>query len=161
MKQDETIYSTSIDSPLGKIGLFSTESNLIQLSFLELKPTSTQPPILGDVQKQLVEYFEGKRDQFELSLSPKGSQFQMRVWDELLAIKKGQTTYYQKISNHLNCQNGSRAVGHAVGSNPIPIIIPCHRVLGKKGALVGYSGGIWRKVALLELEGATFQKPLF
>jgi methylated-DNA-[protein]-cysteine S-methyltransferase len=105
-------------------------------------------------QAQLGEYFSRKRRDFDLDLNPRGSAFERQVWDRLLAIPYGVTTSYGAIAGELGLRNGARAVGHANGSNPIPIVIPCHRVIGTNGTLTGYGGGLPLKRALLELEGA-------
>jgi methylated-DNA-[protein]-cysteine S-methyltransferase len=107
-----------------------------------------------DVHAQLEEYFRGKRREFDLRLDPRGTAFERRVWERLCAIPYGATTSYGAIATELGLTNGARAVGRANGSNPIPIIIPCHRVIGTDGTLTGYGGGLPLKQALLELEGA-------
>lgn len=102
---------------------------------------------------QLAAYFAGSRTRFELRLAPpSGTAFQQRVWDQLLAVPYGQTTSYARIASDLGVPSGSRAVGLANGANPLAILIPCHRVIGKNGDLTGYAAGIERKRWLLELE---------
>ena len=103
---------------------------------------------------QLREYFLGKRRVFDLPLEPAGSPFEHQVWTALLAVPYGATTSYGAIATGLGLANGARAVGRANGANPIPILIPCHRVIGSDGRLTGYGGGLPLKRALLELEGA-------
>jgi len=103
---------------------------------------------------QLTEYFSGRRRAFDLRIAPRGSEFERDVWQRLLTIPYGVTTSYGAIATELGLVNGARAVGHANGSNPIPIVIPCHRVIGADGTLTGYGGGLPLKRALLELEGA-------
>ena len=103
---------------------------------------------------QLSEYFLGKRREFDLPLRPKGSPFEQQVWKTLLTVPYGVTTSYGTIASKLGLINGARAVGRANGANPIPIVIPCHRVIGSNGELTGYGGGLPLKRALLELEGA-------
>ncbi len=103
---------------------------------------------------QLMEYFAGKRRVFDLGLKPQGSPFEQRVWKRLRDIPYGQTTSYGAIAAEFDMRNGARAVGGANGSNRIPIIIPCHRVIGTNGKLTGFGGGLPLKRALLELEGA-------
>lgn len=103
---------------------------------------------------QLSEYFAGKRRAFELRLEPRGTRFERDVWERLLAIPYGSTTSYGAIATGLGLKNGARAVGRANGSNRIPIVIPCHRVIGTDGKLTGFGGGLPLKLALLELEGA-------
>ncbi len=106
------------------------------------------------VKRQLEEYFTGKRTIFDLPLQFSGSPFERRVWTRLLEIPFGVTTSYGAIATELGLINGARAVGRANGANPIPIVIPCHRVIGSDGRLTGYGGGLPLKRALLELEGA-------
>ena len=103
---------------------------------------------------QLDEYFSRRRRAFDLPLRPAGSPFEQRVWRKLLDIPYGITTSYGAIAGELALANGARAVGHANGTNPIPIVIPCHRVIGSDGSLTGYGGGLSLKRRLLELEGA-------
>ena len=106
------------------------------------------------VVEQMREYFKGTREDFDLELKPEGTPFQRRVWKQLLKIPYGKTTNYGEIARRLKRPTASRAVGHANGMNPIWIVIPCHRVIGKNGSLTGYGGGLENKQALLELEGA-------
>jgi methylated-DNA-[protein]-cysteine S-methyltransferase len=103
---------------------------------------------------QLDEYFAGERRAFDLRVAASGSAFEQIVWDRLRAIPYGATTSYGAIAGDLGLRNGARAVGRANGANPIPIVIPCHRVIGMNGTLTGYGGGLSLKRALLELEGA-------
>ncbi|MGN0334881.1 MAG: methylated-DNA--[protein]-cysteine S-methyltransferase [Lachnospiraceae bacterium] len=108
--------------------------------------------IFGAAKQWLDEYFSGKNPQMkDIKLSPQGTEFQKRVWQELLKIPYGQTTTYGTIAEHLNIRSG-QAVGGAVAHNPISILIPCHRVIAQNGTLTGYAGGIDRKKRLLELE---------
>jgi len=107
-----------------------------------------------DAHAQLGEYFFGKRRVFDLQIEPRGSEFEKTVWEKLRAIPYGATTSYGAIAAELGLVNGARAVGRANGANPIPIIIPCHRVIGGDGQLTGFGGGLPLKSALLELEGA-------
>ena len=110
---------------------------------------------------QLREYFAGKRKKFTFPLAPRGTEFQQRVWKKLLGIQYGTTTTYGALAGELGNPNASRAVGLANGSNPIPIVIPCHRVIGSNGALTGFGGGLPIKSALLELERKQAQPALF
>ncbi len=103
---------------------------------------------------QLNEYFQGKRRVFDLQLDPRGTSFERDVWARLRAIPYGATTSYGAIASALGLKNGARAVGRANGANPLPIVIPCHRVIGTDGRLTGFGGGLPLKRALLELEGA-------
>jgi methylated-DNA-[protein]-cysteine S-methyltransferase len=112
------------------------------------------PAVLDAARQQLDEYFAGQRQRFELTLAPWGSVFQQRVWQALQAIPFGGLNSYGEIARRLGLPQGARAVGTAVGRNPVSIVIPCHRVLGRHGALTGYAGGVERKIALLRLEGS-------
>jgi methylated-DNA-[protein]-cysteine S-methyltransferase len=112
-------------------------------------------PLLQRAAVQLDEYFAGTRDGFDLPLDLQhGTAFQQAVWQALLAIPRGRTTSYADIGRALGKPQASRAVGAAVGRNPVSVVVPCHRVLGTGGALTGYAGGLDRKTALLKLEGA-------
>ncbi|MCY1553447.1 Methylated-DNA--protein-cysteine methyltransferase [compost metagenome] len=107
-----------------------------------------------DVCQQLDEYFAGRRRRFELRLAPQGTAFQQAVWQALLTISFGQTTCYSALAEQIDRPKAVRAVGAANGANPISVIIPCHRVIGRDGSLTGYAGGLPRKALLLKLEGA-------
>jgi methylated-DNA-[protein]-cysteine S-methyltransferase len=115
---------------------------------------------LPEVKRQLAAYFGGELTEFQLPLAPRGTTFQQRVWNALRDIPYGSTTTYGKLAARLGDPNATRAVGLANGRNPIPIIIPCHRVIGADGSLTGYGGGMDRKQWLLALEGRPFQKRL-
>jgi methylated-DNA-[protein]-cysteine S-methyltransferase len=110
--------------------------------------------LFSEARIQLRNYFAGKRTRFELPLAPEGTPFQLSVWRELARIRCGTTVTYGSIARALGAASSVRAVGAAVGRNPISIIIPCHRVLGSDGSLTGYAGGLDRKRALLALEAA-------
>jgi len=116
-------------------------------------PHSAETPVLRAALAQLREYFSGKRRDFAVPVDPAGTDFQRRVWDAVLAIPFGETTSYGKIAAALGAPQQARAVGAAVGANPIPIIIPCHRVIGADGSLTGYGGGLRMKIWLLRHEG--------
>ena len=110
-------------------------------------------PVLAECVRQLRAYFDRDLKEFHLPLDPRGSDFQLAVWDQLLKIGYGETASYGEIARRLGKSNAaSRAVGLANASNPIPIVIPCHRVIGANGTLTGYAGGVERKQALLEIE---------
>ncbi|WKE64465.1 methylated-DNA--[protein]-cysteine S-methyltransferase [Gallaecimonas kandeliae] len=112
-----------------------------------------QEPVLLEAARQLGEFFAGKRRGFELPLAPKGTAFQQSVWQQLQAIPFGETRSYGQLASALGKPKAVRALGGANGRNPLSIIIPCHRVIGANGSLTGYDGGLWRKEALLKLEG--------
>ena len=108
--------------------------------------------LLVQLKDELAEYFEGKRKQFGVKLSPKGTGFQEHVWSALLNIPYGETIAYDELAERVGRPKAQRAVANANGQNRITILIPCHRVIGKDGTLTGYGGGLWRKRLLLELE---------
>ena len=149
-----------LDSPFGLLHLKATEDALVEIYFSEeeeeknqesLSPSSA---IIVRAIEQLNEYFEGKRTTFDLPLAPEGTKFQRQVWSTLRSIPFGSTISYSRLSEKLGNPKAIRAVGRANGQNPIPIIIPCHRVVGSNNELVGYAGGIERKRRLLQHEGA-------
>lgn len=144
-----------IGSPLGNLLLVETENQLVELAFTEDDISSLpENELLASTKTQLAEYFEGHRNEFTLSLNPKGTDFQQKVWQELLLIPYGTTVSYQEMANRLGDPKCIRAAARANGQNPIAIIIPCHRVIGTHGEMTGYAGGIQRKKDLLALEGA-------
>ena len=117
--------------------------------------------VLGCTRRQLDEYFAAQRREFDLPLDPRGTDFQRRVWKRLLDIPYGETTTYGRLATDLGDAKASRAVGLANGSNPIPIVIPCHRVIGADGSLTGFGGGLTIKQQLLDLERSHRQPRLF
>ena len=151
-----TIY---INSPLGPIELTATEAALTSVHFVEAqkvispKRTETEPnAILIETAAQLDAFFEGKLQVFDLPLFAEGTPFQQRVWTELLEITYGKTASYLEMAIRLGDEKCIRAAATANGRNPIAIIIPCHRVIGSNGSLVGYGGDLWRKKWLLQHE---------
>ncbi|TWI76838.1 methylated-DNA-[protein]-cysteine S-methyltransferase [Desulfobotulus alkaliphilus] len=147
------------ETVLGPVALFcdSGEKGLKKLVFLEEgggrgNAFSSDAPLLKEAEKQLLEYLAGKRIRFDLPLLPEGRPFQQRVWEALLGIPFGETRSYKDIALALGQPGASRAVGNANGRNPLPIFIPCHRVIAADGSLGGYSGGLLRKVFFLRLE---------
>jgi methylated-DNA-[protein]-cysteine S-methyltransferase len=156
-----TIVSCTIDSPVGKLLLTGDGNVLTGLYFVDTE----RPPPMADVNPspdsfreviaQLDAYFSGELTEFSVPLAPRGSAFQLAVWAELTRIPFGVTSTYGEIALALGKSLvASRAVGAANGSNPIPIIVPCHRVIGADGGLTGYGGGLDRKLILLKLEGS-------
>lgn len=113
-----------------------------------------ETPLIKEAHNQLVEYLSGTRKQFELPLSPQGTPFQKKVWDALLAIPYGETRSYKQIAEAIGNRNAMRAVGMANNRNPLLIVVPCHRVIGANGKLIGYGAGIEMKEYLLRLEGS-------
>ena len=150
-------YTTRYKSPVGTLKLEAINNALTAIDFIETEPASSKnlsSPVLQDTIDQLDAYFEGQLTTFNLPLAPDGTDFQQRVWEALRDIPYGQTVTYGLLAERLGDANKMRAVGTANGKNPIPIIIPCHRVVGANQQLVGYSGGIARKKQLLKHEGA-------
>ena len=143
----------TLSSPLGSLVLTEQGGAIVALDWGD-NEEGAETPLLVRARDQLTEYFGGRRREFDLPLSPAGTDFQRRVWDAMLAIPYGRMRAYGDLAGDLS--SSARAVGTACGRNPIPIIIPYHRVIGKSGALTGYSGGsgIDTKQVLLELEGA-------
>ncbi|WP_298352156.1 methylated-DNA--[protein]-cysteine S-methyltransferase [Runella sp.] len=111
--------------------------------------------------QQLADYFAGKRTVFDLKLNPKGTEFQKRVWEELLNVPFGRTMSYLELSRRIGDEKAIRAVAAANGKNPIWLIVPCHRIIGSDGSLTGYAGGLWRKKWLIEFEKGGLQGNLF
>lgn len=166
MTFDDSIVQTHYQSPLGTMTLAATQAGLAGVWFerqrhlpAELDSPSRWPvnaahPVLKKTAQQLTEYFAGQRQTFDMPLDLSGGTvFQQAVWQALLRIESGQTSSYGKVSKAIGNTTAIRAVGAAVGRNPISIIVPCHRVLGADGSLTGYAGGLDRKTALLRLEG--------
>ncbi len=157
----ETIF---IQSPIGVLELKGNAEGLVSVLFKDAKTVVISeiiPKELKDAVVQLQEYFEGKRKEFKLKLSPEGTDFQKRVWRQLQEIPFGKTTSYQQVANQLGDPKVIRAAASANGRNPISIIIPCHRVIGSDGSLTGYAGGLHRKKWLLEFESPSPQQTLF
>ena len=160
------MFERIIQTPLGEVRLRSDGKSLTGLWFvgqvndakehsdIEIKDDL---PIFGQVETWLESYFSGKQTPIKIPLQPKGTSFQERVWQILQEIPYGETMTYGEIAQRIAKEKGvatysAQAVGQAVGKNPISILIPCHRVLGKNGALTGYAGGVYRKEQLLQLE---------
>jgi len=127
----------------------------------EQKVSKKIPLELQEVVSQIQDYFEGNRDDFNFKLNPKGTDFQQKVWQELLNIPYGKTMSYQELSIKLGDVKAIRAVANANGKNPLWIVVPCHRVIGSDGSLTGYAGGLWRKKWLLDHENPVKQQSLF
>jgi len=155
-------YTTCMESPVGRIVLVSDEQSLKSLNFSE-EPVDEPvdlPDILSRTKEQLNEYFSGGRLQFDLELAPEGTAFQQSVWQRLLQVPYGATKSYRDIALELGSVLKTRAVGPANGQNPIAIVIPCHRIIGSSGKLVGYAGGLERKKWLLLHEAKHSRKEL-
>ena len=165
MKFSDSLFCTTVPSPLGPIVLAATDQALVGLWFdgQRHQPDASHwhqaagHRLLTLASVQLSEYLAGRRRQFELPLSVSGgSAFEQAVWRALQDIPRGGTCSYSVLAAAIGRPKAARAVGAAVGRNPLSIIVPCHRVLGTGGALTGYAGGLARKVALLQLESAAF-----
>lgn len=145
---------TYYQSPIGFLEIRGTAENITAVNFVdsETKQSDQVSTLLAGCVQQLDEYFHHKRWEFDLPLSPQGTSFQQSVWDELRKIPYGLTVSYLEIGKRIGNPKAVRAIGSANGANPIPILIPCHRVIGANGKLVGYGGGIWRKEWLLKHE---------
>ena len=161
MRDHSFEYNCYYQSPVGLIKIIETGGFLIKAYFVEQNSESENSHskiiknsnnLLKEACKQLDEYFEGKRYKFDLALKPNGTDFQRSAWESLLRIPYGETRNYRQQAESIFNPKAMRAVGQANARNPIPIIIPCHRVIGKKGFLTGYSGGLDRKTRLLAME---------
>lgn len=150
-----------IDTPVGPVTLVVDDDGVLCGSYLAGQRHHPDPAtfgersdeVAGDAAGQLAAYFAGKRTSFDLQLAPRATEFQRRVWLALRDVPYGQTVTYGWLAEQVGSPRGSRAVGAAVGRNPISIIVPCHRAVGTSGDLTGYAGGVERKRFLLDLEG--------
>ncbi|MDX2236965.1 MAG: methylated-DNA--[protein]-cysteine S-methyltransferase [Hyphomonadaceae bacterium] len=154
------MLQATMDSPIGPLALFVDQGLLVGVYFETSRhPAPLAPvakiaadPVFDATRRQLDAYFAGRRRSFDLPLGPHGAPFQTRVWRALMDIPFGETTTYGAIAAKLGAPQAARAVGGAVGRNPIGIIVPCHRVIGADGSLTGFGGGLERKEKLLGLE---------
>ena len=153
-------YKT-IDSPVGKLKLVASDKGLVAVLWENAKPARVRlselikretHPILIEIERQLGEYFAGKRRSFSVALDMRGTSFQRNVWEALLAIPFGETRTYGELAKQVGSPQAARAVGAATGRNPISIIVPCHRLIGSTGKLTGFAGGLETKARLLGLE---------
>ena len=150
---DTKLLYRNVEDIVGSLLLVSDGEFIIEIRFdNDKKIKNSDIPILIETEKQLRQYFVGERQIFSIPLKPFGTNFQLSVWNELKKIPFGKTISYQQLAERVGDKNKSRAVGNANGKNPIPIIIPCHRVIHKSGELCGFGGGIKIKRKLLELE---------
>ena len=155
----ETVSYTQIESPVGPLLLAADGAGLREILFVHGRSHARPHPSwkenkapLKETVEQLRSYFAGELEEFDLQLAPRGTKFQLEVWKRLCEIKYGETISYGELARRIGNPNASRAVGLANGSNPIPIVIPCHRVIGSNGKLTGYGGGLPTKEKLLALE---------
>ncbi|RMX07906.1 methylated-DNA--[protein]-cysteine S-methyltransferase [Corticibacter populi] len=157
-----TIFHTAIDSPVGPLLLAAGDAGLCLIQFAGTRqprslPADWQPgshAVLDAAAAQLRAYFEGRRQRFDLPLAPRGTEFQRQVWRQLATIPYGRTVSYAELAAQLGRPRAVRAVGAANGRNPLPIVLPCHRVIGSDGSLTGFAGGLETKRWLLALEDA-------
>jgi methylated-DNA-[protein]-cysteine S-methyltransferase len=159
---NESIRYTHVDSPVGPLLLAADDEGLRLVEFESPKHPAKvgddwqqgDNPVLAETRRQLGEYFAGKRRGFDLPLSPQGTEFQRSVWWKLADIPYGETISYAQLASRVGKPSATRAVGAANGRNPLPIVLPCHRVIGADGSLTGFGGGLPTKQFLLALEGA-------
>lgn len=150
-----------IHTMIGKLTLVADEESVKEIRFgWEIKGGEKEEnhPLLQWTRRELEEYFQGKRKEFSVPLKPDGTEFQKKVWKALTEIPYGETRTYGEVAAAVGNDKASRAVGMANHCNPIPVIIPCHRVIGKNGKLTGYAGGLEKKTALLDLERSFEEK---
>jgi methylated-DNA-[protein]-cysteine S-methyltransferase len=163
--EEQKLYIDYLETPVGELELTSTATGLLSVLFVQTeKNTLDKQPVSfskvnEETKKQLKAFFKKELTAFDLPLNPAGTDFQKKVWNELTKIPFGQTISYLTLAKKLGDANSIRAAASANGKNPITIIIPCHRVIGANGTLVGYSGDMWRKQWLLEHESR--QESLF
>jgi methylated-DNA-[protein]-cysteine S-methyltransferase len=162
------LFQTTIDSPIGKLGLVANEEALVAIRFENeahpfkaLTETVRHHEILELAARELGEYFRHRRRAFDTPLAPEGTPFQRQTWTVLREIPFGETVSYGELAKRMGRPGASRAVGGANGRNPLPIIVPCHRVIGADGTLTGFGGGLDVKRWLLEHERNGSQGPLF
>ena len=160
MKRRGHLYKR-VQSPVGRLTLVATDEGLAAILWendppgrvrLDMQAEDTDHPVLVEAERQLEEYFAGRRQQFTLKLDPSGTAFQRTVWRALMTIPFGETRSYGQIATEIGHPQAARAVGAANGRNPLSIVAPCHRVIGATGALTGFAGGLDVKERLLEFE---------
>ncbi|MEM1109787.1 MAG: methylated-DNA--[protein]-cysteine S-methyltransferase [Planctomycetota bacterium] len=166
-----TLHHHTLPSPVGELRLIATTTHLTRIDFVHGQKITALPPealsvenpddhpVFAAVKEQLAEYFTSDRQAFDLPLEPKGTDFQLRVWQQLRLIPYGETISYGQLADRLGQPTASRAVGLANGNNPLSIVVPCHRVIGADGSLTGFGGGVDTKRQLLELESPTLFRP--
>jgi methylated-DNA-[protein]-cysteine S-methyltransferase len=144
----------SVETPVGPLLLSTQDGRLSGVAFAASAEPRSNEPLLLEAEAQLHAYFAGELRRFELPLAPRGTAFQLSVWEALLELPYGSTTTYSELAASIGRTSACRAVGAANGRNPLAVIVPCHRVIGAAGALTGYGGGLERKRLLLALEAA-------
>lgn len=152
-----------IKTPLGNAEIIGNVNGISKIHILDkyIEITTEFPKDLKQAVEQLQDYFDGKRTTFSFKINPTGTEFQKKVWQQLLKIPYGKTYSYLELSKKLGDVKAIRAVATANGKNPLWIVIPCHRVIGADGSLTGYAGGLWRKKWLLDHENPVKQESLF
>lgn len=156
------MFEAYYKSPVGNLRIISNDRDIIKIEFtddffkIDITPFQIQNCI-----NQLDEYFKGERKEFSVGINPAGTEFQGKVWNLLIKVPYGKTISYLELSKQFGNEKAIRAIASANGKNPIPIIIPCHRIIGNDGNLTGYAGGLLKKQWLLEHEGAIKQKSMF
>ncbi len=152
-----TSYYSFYNSPAGWLEIKSSDNNIQEINFVEKARDNSlhEPLVMKQCLEQLKEYFSGQRKIFDVAVLPAGTNFQLRVWDELKNIPFGNTLSYLELARKIGDEKSIRAAAHANGLNPIAIIIPCHRIIGSDGSLTGYAGGLMRKQWLLDHEAKT------
>jgi methylated-DNA-[protein]-cysteine S-methyltransferase len=144
-----------LSTPIGLLRVTATTDAVTATDWVEAAlPAEVSNPLLRQAVAELDAYFRGERQVFGVPLAPAGTPFQQRVWEAVAGVPYGRTTSYKAIAEALDAPKAVRAIGAANGQNPLPIFIPCHRIVGHDGRLVGYGGGLWRKAWLLRHEGA-------
>ena len=146
------IYERSIETAIGRLLLRADKAGVVEIRFGAAEPRTDAADVLLRAECELREYFAGMRRQFSVPLHPSGTDFQLRVWNALKEIPYGETVSYGELAKRIGNPKTARAVGMANHCNPIPVIVPCHRVIGANGRLTGYAGGLDVKQKLLELE---------
>jgi methylated-DNA-[protein]-cysteine S-methyltransferase len=159
-----TLFYKEVNTPVGNLKLVASSKALVAVLWEQEPPNRVRlgtlkldqrHPILLETERQLSEYFAGKRTQFALPLEPRGSEFQKNVWRALKKIPFGETRSYLELARRMGSPKACRAVGAANGKNPLSIVVPCHRVVGTSGRLTGFAGGLQAKATLLALEAKT------
>jgi len=160
LESNQTAY---YKTPIGTAKIVGDENGINAVTVIDddMETSVEIPKMLQDCVKQLDEYFNGTRKQFDLKLNPQGTDFQKKVWNALLNVPFGKTKTYLEQAKQLGDVKALRAVASANGKNPIWIVIPCHRIIGSSGSLTGYAGGIWRKKWLIAHESPSNQQSLF
>ena len=148
------IYTSQLHTDIGYVHISANDTGIISIAFADNQICPSENALSQLAAKQLSEYFNHQRTEFNLPLAAKGTHFQQRVWAALCNIEFGQTASYLDIANKVGNPRACRAVGAANGKNPIAIVVPCHRIIGSNGALTGYAGGMDRKSYLLTLENS-------